>query len=87
MVFPSIEGLRNSYRSIQPHKMVRQVTVGPSCREAPYMQDGKGIRVAGPLRGLRSPFGGCIAWVPETRGGLCYPGMPFLGRVRVPIPG
>ena len=52
MVFPPMEGLRNSHRPIKPHKAVREVTV------APHMQDGRRIRGTGPLWGLRRPVGG-----------------------------
>ena len=76
MILSPREGHRHSYRSIHPHKAVRQVAVGPPRRGALQMQDGGHIPVAVLLRGrLCSPEGGIC----RTQGGLGRPGSPFWG--------
>ena len=80
VVFSSIKGLRHPLCPIQPHETVRQVTAGPSCGEAPDMQDGRWVRGAGLLGGFHCPARGGVARAPEARGGLCDTGTVLLGR-------
>ena len=86
MILSPGEGLCHSYRSIHPHKTVRQVVVGPPHREAPKMQDGRHIPFAGLLRGWRRFLEGGISRTSEARVGLLRPSAPFLGRLWVSLP-
>ena len=61
MILSPKEGLRHSYRSIHPHKAVRQVVVGPPRRDALQMQDGRRLPVAGLRRDWRRPPEGAIS--------------------------
>ena len=77
MILSPREGLRHSYRSIHPHKTVRQVAVGPSRREALQMQYGRRIPVAGCCGAGAAVSGGDIFCTSETWGGLHRPSTPF----------
>ena len=67
MILSPKEGLCHSYRSIHPHKMVRQVAAGPLRHEALQMQDSRRLPVAGAVAGLSPPSPGGHLLHLETR--------------------